>query len=720
MTATGQEAPPRPASTVTVSDLVSWYDESERASDDWRRNATLWRQYYDGVQWTAKEKTDLDERGQPCITINMIAPKVNYLVGGEIASRIDPKALPVTPHEDAAANAVTDALRVASGRQQARFDQVRTMVAGEIFVEGLSGAVLGIDPSNPKTPKITLGHTPADRLFWDPHSRDIWFSDAAYIGFATWMSLESAQDKYADKADELATAVSRSNESGTYHEDRPSDFWYDKKERRIKVLEVYWREGGEWWFAHYVANAEEALVGPSRVPFVDDQGKTWCPLIMVRAYLDGDNDARGIVADLISPQDSLNKHKSKTLHAINSNRVLHEDGALVPNAKEFATQMANPDGLPRVRPGALANGSVQIEKGTELAQVNVALMQEAKADIDAIGPSAQQLVESASSSGVSVFRRKDIANIPLRPLYANLQEWTRDVFTGMWWLIRQFWTADMWLRVEDDDEKQGYRYTRLNETSTVGARVKSLVDEGVELPLAMEMAGLDDMMIGMLLSQASQMAQQAVVAQAQQMGAQSPDQVPPEMQQQMRKAAETMATEAVLSAPQMRMPFVANNVSQIGVDIEISSTPDVGIVQQEQFEILADMAGKGTFNPAVMPTPIMRMLVKSSQLRDKDKLLRELDKLSQPQQDPAAAQAQAMQIQMQMQSMQAELAKTMAEVEQIKAQTAKTVAEIPAVETAAKLDEARTVMHSIEAGRASVPNINPEPTGTGTQRNMRQ
>ena len=62
---------------------------------------------------------------------------------------------------------------------------------------------------------------PFDRLFWDPHSRRLDFSDARYKGIVIWMDRDQA---YGNVASTRKTLISDtfSTQTGSYA-DRPHD-----------------------------------------------------------------------------------------------------------------------------------------------------------------------------------------------------------------------------------------------------------------------------------------------------------------------------------------------------------------------------------------------------------------------------------------------------------------------------------------------------------------
>ncbi|NJK31512.1 MAG: hypothetical protein HC927_03295 [Deltaproteobacteria bacterium] len=130
------------ALSLRMQEFRDWDD----ATIDNRENQQRDRDYYDGIQWTQEEVDDLNDRGQPVITKNRIAPKVNFILGEEMDSRVDPRAFPRTRHHDLESEAVTDALRYQAEADD--FDAKRSEVAGDLFIEAARAA-----ECSPVTPK---------------------------------------------------------------------------------------------------------------------------------------------------------------------------------------------------------------------------------------------------------------------------------------------------------------------------------------------------------------------------------------------------------------------------------------------------------------------------------------------------------------------------------------------------------------------------------------
>lgn len=594
-----------------LAQLISDFEAAEEASRDARAEAEHSRDYYDGLQLSATERAELEKRGQPPIIINRIKRKIDYLLGHERATRTDPKAYPRTQQHEGAAEAATDALRYCCEQQY--FDVKRSAVWENMMVEGF-GAVEVSAEKNSKgeiNPKIT--QVPWDRLFFDPHSRRPDFSDARYLGIVIWQDEDEALESWPDAAGIISSMIDTSSLSDTY-DDRPKDgLWCDKRRRRIRVVQMYYLKNGVWYLCFFTKGG--LLRESEPVPFVDEEGRPECPLIMQSAYIDRDNDRYGVVREMIGPQDEINKRRSKALHLISVRQTLGEQGA-VQDVAAMKRELAKPDGHVEIAPG------MRFEKldTSDMAMAQFNLLTESKQEIDLIGPNAAMTgKDDKAPSGRAILASQQGGTIELGPLSDALRQWQQRVYRQIWNRIRQFWQAEKWVRVTDDEQKLKW--------------------VGLNKPLTLREQIAED----------------------------------PEMQQQI----EQQRAQVEQTAPQMLQQFdmelnqaldqvvdIKNNVAEMDVDITLLDAPDTVTLMAEQFEQLAQMAGNG------VPIP-PDVLIEASSLRNKKQLL---DRMKGNTEDPAA-QAQQQQAAQAAQLQQAELE---AKIQLLQAQAAKAQADAQA------------------------------------------
>jgi len=515
--------------------LVKWFEAAERASVDARQESERDRDYVNGVQWTEEEIAALKRRGQPVITINKIRDKISLLTGMERKQRSDPKAFPRTPAEEERSDAATQALRFVA--DDTVFPDIRSKVFEEMLVEGYGGCELGLEDDGKGGANVTITHVGWDRLWYDPHARALDFSDARHLGMVLWMDKDQLEDLYPD-ADETITD-SFSEHFGSY-DDKPGVVqWRDNTRERVRVVQCYWQEQGEWWGG--TISRAGFLAEPQKSPFKDKKGHSACPLILQSAYVDRQNKRFGIVRDLISLQDELNKRRSKALHLLSVNRVIADSGA-VDDEDAARREMAKPDGWITKNQGF----ELEVTPGGDLAVGQFKLLEHATAEMQVKGPNAAMSgTDSRDQSGRAILAQQAGGAAANEPLADALRMWARRVMEMSWMACREFWTGQRWLRVTDDLGK--LQFVGIN-------RPVRLMDELGEMP-----------------------EQQRAMA----------------MQQMQLMPGDPRLMQVIR---------VENDITDLEVDIDIEEGADVPALQAEQFDQLMQLA---TAQPGIIPPDVL-------------------------------------------------------------------------------------------------------------------
>jgi hypothetical protein len=426
--------------------LVRWFEDGETTTADGRRLSQRDRDYVCHVQWTRAELDVLKARGQPEVTINKCADKVELLCGYERKSRTDPKAFARNPADQDKADAATDGLRYIADDNS--FPIIRSDVYENLLVEGVGGAELGLEDDGKGGADITITQVPFDRLFWDPHSRRLDFSDARYKGIVIWMDRDEAYEMWPDAEDLISDTFQ--TQTGSYT-DRPNEVvWCDSKRERVRIVQCHWQERNEWWVATYTRVG--FLAEPTRSPFLGNKGKSTSGLIMASAHVDRENNRYGLVRGLISIQDEINKRRSKALHQLSVRQVIMEDGA-VTDIDKARREVARPDGLVVINPGM----KFEITDGVALADGQFKLLEHSTAEMQALGPNATMSgTDPRELSGRAILAQQAGGAAANEPIADTLRMWSRTVYQVAWMAARQYWTAGRWVHVTDDLGKTKY------------------------------------------------------------------------------------------------------------------------------------------------------------------------------------------------------------------------------------------------------------------------
>lgn len=526
-----------------------------------RRQSQIYQKYYDGDQWTDAEKRTLDARGQPALSFNHIKPAVNAIIGIVERGRTDPKGWGRTPKDQDAAEVATDGLRYVS--DITRFNATARECLQDFLIWGIVAGVNELDEmGEPGIRRIR-----PEEFFYDPYSRDRDFGDARYMGVAKWMDETDLVDLYPDAQDKIKQSFDSAT-TGDSFKDRPRDgwSWIDVKSRRIMCFEMYSRRGGEWHKCVFVYGGVLEQ-GPS--PYLDSKNKRpRNPIIAHSAYVDIDNCRYGVVKDMVSPQDAINKARSKAVHILNVSKL--RVSRQVQDIDGVRREWAKPDGIIEADEG-------QIEElgDRQLAPAHLELLRDAKEEMRRQSPTPGIVGRQGSAqSGRAILAEQQAGLTEQAPLLAGFDDWKLRCYRAMWESIKQFWTAPKWVRVTDDEMSP--RFVGIN----------------IPEPVVDPMTG----------------------------------------QPQIDPATGQPVTQ------------VQNNPAEMDVDIVIDSTPDTAVIQEEQFQRLAELAQAGM---PIAPD----VLIEASSLPKKKQLL---DKLKQAQEQHAQQPDMAMQAEMQKAQMQAQ------------------------------------------------------------------
>lgn len=572
---------------AVLEKLVRMYESAEQSTADAREESERDRDYVNGDQWTQEEINTLKKRKQPVITINRIGPKVDFLLGMESSHRTDPRAYPRTPNDEDAAAAATDALRYIMEDQ--RWDRVRSECFSNFIVEGSCGADVRVYD---KKGEMCVEVLPImwDRMFGDEHSRMRNWSDAGHKGQFVWMDYDDAAQKYPGKEEALqATISAEPSTSGNTYEDIPRVRWADPKRKRVRIVEMWTLEGGKWF---YNAFTKAGILERIESPYVDEDGNSDDGFVFGSCYIDRDGNRFGVVRRWISLQDEINKRRSKALHLMNVRQTFGNQ--MVGDKNKLRTELARPDGHIEMEGGAKFGEDFGIIPTTDMQAAQFNLLQEAKSEIDAVGVNAALSGnESRNMSGRALMARSEQGLNELGPVFDAFKQWQLDVYRKVWNRVRQFWTAEKWIRVTDDEKN--VKFVGLNTPLTLGEQLLAeMKREGREITQEMEFQAAND--------------------------------------------------------PRMQMIVgTKNNVANLDVDLVIDDVPASASLQGEQFDALAKIAP----NAAAMPPQLFEALIEASSLRNKEKILQKLK--GEEKQLPPEVQQQMEQMQQALQELQGQL-----------------------------------------------------------------
>lgn len=443
--------------TEELSSKLKNLSELRLMFDDYRSNTEVYRQqalvdldFYDGKQWTVEERKELEARGQPDTYINRIKVAVNGILGVVEKSRADPRAWPRTPADEQSSDVCTDTLRYIADYN--RFKVIKQDCFFDMLVPGTAAVITELDRH---TKRVKLTQIRWEEFFIDPRSRRWDGRDARYMGCAKWMYAEDVAAIWKTKAGDLDNAMS-TGVPGIIDEsfqDRPIFAgWLDRRNKRIMIVEVYYRIGRDWYRSIYYAGG---VLEEGASMYHDDQGLSVCPVECVTAYVTRENERIGVSRDMRPIQEEINKRRSKLLHLLNSAQIQAEDPSAIDVDVDTARiEAARPDGV-------IPYGWKRVPV-TDMTAGQAALLAEAKSELERFGPNPAILGrQGADASGRAVMARQQAGLTELAIIFSRFDDFELRCYRMAWYCAKEYWTDAMWVRVTDD--MQAPKFIRINE-----------------------------------------------------------------------------------------------------------------------------------------------------------------------------------------------------------------------------------------------------------------
>lgn len=587
------------ASSMTESPEVALdtykrlFQEARDLTQTVRLTAKTHRRYYDG-KIDEKIKRALKRKRQPDFTINRVRPGIEGMVGVVEGGKAEPRALPRNGPDQAAAETGTKVLGYVSDIN--RWPRQKLKVFRNMLVEGTAAVITEVDEDL----EIRFRQVRYEEYFYDPYAREDNLSDKSYDGIAKWQYLDEVVSSYPEHEAALRLIVQTGDNGDNTWDDRPttgSTMWTDPKRKRMLVVEMYKRERGAWLKCVFVGDLK-LEEGPS--PYLDNKGRPCNPIEAQSAYVDDDNQRYGAVQDMVGPQDEINVYRRKAAHRATFRQAQESDPvAAYADPEEVRRELSKPDGI--IPPG------YQVVPDDKF-QLDMALLAEAKSEIERMGPNPAILGRSDSSSGRQDLVRQQAGLTELAHLFAGLDDLEHRIMAQAWARARQFWVGPKLIRVTDADSKEGFDFLQINEP--VFGPPQPVMDPVTGMP-----------------------------------------------------KFDPATRQIVMERPLIEM---RRQIAQMDVDIKIDTTPDTASVQQEQYNALVELAKV----PGALGRNPGRILIKASSLPMKRELLEELDREAQGPTGPSPQEQEMIRLEMANQAATAE--KTQAQAAQARATALKT------------------------------------------------
>ncbi len=444
----------------------------------WHADAKQAWAFYDGDHWTADEISKLQEYGQPPIVINKLASKVDNLAGSEVAgrTRILYRSRSGQQQEEDTARALSDLSLYIAERNNQALEISQVFRAG--LVTGIGWLDIGIEADTQNGGQQTHIFNRCEdelRVIWDPSASRQDFSDARFVCRERWLDEDDIQQHFPAKAAEALSLLKQPQFGQHHYGQAPGIQYINANGDKLRVVEVQYKKSETQYMLSHpdgrttttfdakFAKAHGGSVTSAFVPrvyvayFTDNLllshqplpyqhgGFSLVPYVFKRNRKDG--RPYGMVKSAIDPQKELNKRRSKAMHLLNTAQVIADIDA-VEDPYKLAREAARPDGMILKRPGK----ELKIIRNSDLAQSQVAVMDQAARDIQEVMGVFDESIgkQSNATSGLAIQQRQMAGTLNQMFAFDALRRTKRALGHQLLALMRQYFTAEMVIRITDD------------------------------------------------------------------------------------------------------------------------------------------------------------------------------------------------------------------------------------------------------------------------------
>jgi hypothetical protein len=265
------------------------------------------------------------------------------------------------------------------------------------------------------------------------------------MGVGKWMDLDAAVELFPDKEEELRSVGTYSAELSSNPDREKRWFTEVGSKRLVRLIEIWYQHKNGWCWAVFTGSS---ILMEGESYLTDNKKKTFCKYIMFSANVDHDGDRYGFVRNMKSAQDEYNHRRSKALHQINSKRIILAQGA-VQDIEKVRQEWARPDGVVVLQSSSVTEGVKADDQSFDFAG-QLKLMENAVSELDNYGPNQALIGDQTNQSGRAIALLQQAGMAELGPYIMGYRNWKLRLYRAIFNAVRQYWTAERYIRVTDD------------------------------------------------------------------------------------------------------------------------------------------------------------------------------------------------------------------------------------------------------------------------------
>ena len=487
---------------------MNQFERYERARDnghlDYIETAKKCDAFYRGNQWDPADVATLDDEGRPALTINTILPTVNTVLGEQSTRRADVNFKPKGNGTQEVADVLNKLYMHIADTNKLEWLESQVFADGLIQDRGYFDVRIDFTDHIQGEVRVTT-KDPLDILI-DPDAKEYDPKTWNEIFETKWMSLDEIEEQYGqDKADKLRVSAEYGNTMGTdsveYEETRYGDTYtgveYNQsstanpeENRQVRAIRVIERQYYQLKDCMYYV--DEVTGDMRQVPsnwskrkrekFADDYGldilnrldrkvrwtvtadsvvlhDDWSPYqcFTIVPYFPYWRRGRpfGMVRNLISPQEQLNKISSQELHIVNTTANsgwIVETGSLQGMTADDLEEHGAETGLVlEYNRGSSPPAKIppnQIPTGLDR------LGQKAAANIKTISGISDAMLgtDSPEVSGVAIQAKQNRGVLMIQVPLDNLQKTRQYLAEHVLRIVQQYYTEERLIQITDESD----------------------------------------------------------------------------------------------------------------------------------------------------------------------------------------------------------------------------------------------------------------------------
>lgn len=492
----------------------------ENGHNEYVKNAKKCDRFYQGggQQWDDADRAYLEEQGKPVLEVNLILSTVNALIGEQTSQRVDIVYKPKKKSDPETAHALT-AIAMAI-QDDNRFEWVESQVFSDGVIGDRGFYDIRVDFSKDITGEVRITSEDPINILLDPDAKEYDPRTWNEVIKTKWFTLDEVETQYGKKArDEVEMYVQSQTSFGsdsiefeevTFGE---NDKWWGeyyqhdsgRDIRRVRVIERQYRRIGD--IRCFVDNETgdiseipemvtderaEEIAQQHNLSVITKKGRKirWtvsCDGVTImdewsiyRSFTIVPyfpyfrrGKAFGVVRNLLSPQEQLNKLESQELHIVNTTAnsgYTLEAGTLINMTEEELEKRGAETGLVLVHARG-SNPPQKIQPNTVPTGID-RMSAKSAASIREISGVREEMLGSAKSevSGVQLQAAQARGLVQMQVPFDNLAKTRHFVAEKMLELIQDFYTETRVFAVLDRrDPMQGTKEVEINAPKADGS-----------------------------------------------------------------------------------------------------------------------------------------------------------------------------------------------------------------------------------------------------------